>query len=73
MPDSNFYGTGYKKYVYEVSESSDKFQIKGYHIQVHISPLTLKKKCSVFGVQGAQNDRLELLLSMQKSVLKNMQ
>ena len=34
--------------------------------------ITRKKICSVYKVYGTQNDRLELTVSTQKSVLKNM-
>ena len=38
------------------------------------SPLyNSKKNCSVYKVYGTQNDRLELTVSTQKSILKNMQ
>ena len=35
--------------------------------------ITQKKNCSVYKVYGTQNDQLELTISTQKLVLKNMQ
>ena len=72
MPDSYFYGILYKKHVCEVSEVSDNFKIGGISYLGSYWPfITQKGFFSVFGLHGTQVDLLELTVSMQKSVLKN--
>ena len=44
MPDSNFYGTLYRKHVREVSESSDNFQIGGISYLGSYRPFITQKK-----------------------------